>query len=60
MCRFMRIYSVLTNGQDEIEVECSKYSCGITPPPGMTVSILNGNYYINGKLAWVETRCHEW
>lgn len=51
--RYVRLRSVLTNGMNKIEIQVSRYSCGITPPPGMTFSVLNGRYYINGKEAWV-------
>ena len=46
--------SVLTNGEDKIEIVCNRWGCGITPPRGMTFSILNNEYYINGKKAWLE------
>lgn len=51
-----RYASFLTNGTDAVEVQCSRFSCGIDPPPGMSVGVLNGQYYINGKRAWLEIR----
>lgn len=51
-----RYYSVLTNGSDEVEIVCGRYTCGINPPPGMVFSVINGEYFLNGKPAWVELK----
>lgn len=51
-----RYASFITNGTDSVEVQCSRFSCGITPPPGMRFELLNGQYFINGKRAWLEIR----
>lgn len=49
-------YTVLTNGHDEIEVECNRYNCYVTIPDGSTFEVVNGEYYLNGEKAWLETR----
>ena len=51
-----RYASYLTNGVDYIPIEYSRFSCGITPLPGMIVSYLNGRQYINGKSVWIEIK----
>ena len=51
-----RYASFITNGIDSIEVQCSRFSCGIELPPGMRFELMNGQYYINGKRAWLEIR----
>ena len=51
-----RYASFITNGTDSIEVQCSRFSCGIDPPVGMRFELLNGQYFINGKRAWLEIR----
>jgi len=53
---YTHYHSVLTNGTDEIEIQCGRYDCGITPAPGQVFSVINGEYYINGKRAWVEVK----
>lgn len=54
--KWKRYASFITNGKDSIEVQCSRFSCGIDPPVGMRFELLNGQYYINGKRAWLEIR----
>ena len=54
--RMLILYTVLTNGHDDIVVESNRYECYISPPDGMTFSIINGEYYINGEKAWFEIR----
>lgn len=49
-----RYASFLTNGSDKIMIEANRYNCFINPPAGVSVTFLNGDTYINGKLAWVE------
>lgn len=51
-----RYASFITNGVDSVEVQCSRFSCGIDPPPGMRFELMDGQYYINGKRAWLEIR----
>lgn len=51
-----RYASFIANGVDSVEVRCSRFSCGIDPPPGMRFELMDGQYYINGKRAWLEIR----
>lgn len=51
-----RYASFITNGVDSVEVQCSRFSCGIDPPPGMRFELMDGQYFINGKRAWLEIR----
>ena len=51
-----RYASFITNGIDSIEVQCSRFSCGIDPAPGMRFELMDGQYFINGKRAWLEIR----
>lgn len=51
-----RYATVLTNGVDELEIQCSRHTCSVDPPPGMEFTVLNGAYFINGKPAWVQVR----
>ncbi len=54
--RWMKVYTVLTNGHDSIVVESNRYECYIIPPDGMTVTIANGEYYLNGEKARFELK----
>ena len=51
---YKRYKSILTNGTDSIDIVCSRDSCGITPPKGVAVTILNGGYLLNGEFAWIQ------
>lgn len=54
-------YSVLTNGEIELEVYCYRNGCFIDPPPGVIYSIdWDGQQYLNGKPAWNEIKEREW
>ena len=53
---FKEFYSVLTNGEVEFEIKCSKYSCGIDPGKHVFGQDGYGNYFIDGKPAHVEMR----
>jgi len=47
----------LTNGEISCKIHFSKYSCGINPPDGVIFGQDNaGNYYLNGKKAWITYR----
>lgn len=54
--RFCIYTSVLTNGTDVIELEPSRTKCNVEVPYGMIFSIVNGEYYINGKKAWIQVK----
>jgi hypothetical protein len=45
-------YSVLTNGEIDLEIQCHRNGCFIDPLPGVMYSIdSNGQQYLNGKPA---------
>ena len=48
--------SVLTNGDITIDIECSRFSCGINLPAGVAYTVLDGIEYLDGKQAWIEIR----
>lgn len=52
--KWKRLHTVITNGDIKLPVECGRFSCGVTPPPGVSFTLLNGSYYINGKPCWFE------
>lgn len=58
----IRLYPVLTNGEIEIDIRSSKNDCYFDLPDGVIFGEDNkGNYYLNGKPAYVEhrmTRAH--
>ena len=56
MKRWIRFVPFLTNGKVSIPIECSRYNCGVNPPPGVTVSVLDNVYYIDGLPARIENR----
>lgn len=49
-------YTVITNGEVEFEIKCSKYSCGIDPGDHIFGQDGNGHYFIDGKPAHIEMR----
>ena len=53
-------YSVLTNGEIDLEIQCHRNGCFIDPPPGVKYSIIDGREYINDKPAWNEIKEREW
>ena len=53
----IRLYPVLTNGEIEIDIRSSKNDCCIDLPDGVIFGEDNkGNFYLNGKPAYVEHR----
>ena len=54
-------YSVLTNGEIELEIQCHRNGCFIDLPLGVRYSIdSNGQQYLNDKPAWNEIKEREW
>lgn len=53
-------YSVLTNGEIDLEIQCHRNGCFIDPPPGVKYSIVDGREYINDRPAWNEIKEREW
>lgn len=63
---FMQFYkdwkqyiSVLTNGETELEITCSRYYCHVDPGRHIYGQDGLGNMYIDGKPAHVEIRERE-
>jgi len=53
---FQQFYSVFTNGEVELEIKCSKNSCGVDPGRHVFGQDGYGNMFIDGKPARVEMR----
>ena len=53
---YVRLYSVLTNGETELEIQYSRFDCGVDPGTHIFGQDGYGNLYIDGKPARVDIR----
>ena len=54
--KFTYYYSVLTNGETELRINCGRFDCGVDPKGHIVGQDGYGRYYIDGKEAHIEIR----